>query len=78
MYSLIPTIIGILLIILEYKMLCHFVIKSSLSNDSKKGWIIAFVLVGGIASIVYFFTEYRKNRIENINLIDTDKDADND
>lgn len=60
MGALIGIIISILLMILQYKMLCHLIINPRLEVDNKKGWVLGFILVGGIASIVYYFSEYKK------------------
>ncbi len=59
--QIIPLAIGIFLVVLEYHMLCHFIIESNIPRNSKKGWILAFVLVSPIASIIYYFTEYRRS-----------------
>lgn len=47
------------LLYLQYLSLMHLVFKSNLSPDSKRKWIIAFVLISGLASLIYFFTEYK-------------------
>lgn len=60
MVGLIGFIISILLLILQYKMMCHLMINSTLIAESKKSWILGFLLFGGIVSIIYFFSEYKK------------------
>ncbi len=61
---LIGLFIGILFIYLEYTALYHFATESKLPDESKKAWILAFVLLGGLASIIYLLTEYKKNKKE--------------
>lgn len=61
MGTFISIIISILLMILEYKMLCHLVTRSMLDDEDKKGWILGFVIFTGLASIAYYFSEYRKD-----------------
>ena len=60
MVGLIGFIISILLLVLQYKMMCHLVINSTLIVESKKSWILGFLLFGGIVSIIYYFSEYKK------------------
>ncbi len=60
MFPIISFILSIAFIILQCYMLCHLALDSVLLRDSKKNWIIGFVLVGPIASTMYYFMEYRR------------------
>ncbi len=67
MGALIGLVLSIIFIALEYVALCHLATESNLSNNSKKGWILGFVLIGFVVTIIYLLTEYRKIKNENMN-----------
>lgn len=55
-------LINIAFIVLKIMMLTHLVVESKLPSKSKKNWVIGFVLIGGIISIIYYFSVYRHEK----------------
>ena len=62
MLTILSFVLSIALIVLQYYMMSHLIFDSVLLRESKKSWLIAFVLVAPIASVLYFIREYWRYR----------------
>lgn len=62
MFAFFYMIVAIIFLLVEFQMLCHLIIESTLPNDKKKAWALGFVIAGGIAAIIYYFVEYNKKK----------------
>lgn len=60
MLQVVSLIVGIALMVLQYHMLSHLVTESTLLRESKKSWVIAFVIIPLLSSVIYYFREYRR------------------